>query len=268
MKAFDKNKKITLTALAILLSSLVVLPVSAEASMVLNDASDLIQGKEVIVTLAPDISKTKTGKDKLTDEVIEDPAMGIDLNDVKAALDSKNYIDFTKILTDASVSKVITEAQFNLIVEAYVKAKAGSLQDAQKILKDNNLDQMLYGFVIGQHMQLTDADKTAIKEAEELLKKGKTEEAKSIIAAAGLPKHATTGSKNIVKNDEIKTSLQKAKQLRSQGLPDQAKQVLKDSGIPEKAVIKLEKEFDKESPQKDKKSLIDIFKKFFNFSKK
>ncbi len=196
-------------------------------------------------------SKKKESETKLNAEVI------------RSAIEKSDYALFTKTLTDAGITENITEAQFKIIVSAYTKAKAGDIAGAQTLLKENNMASMLNRFIMGKHLELTDAQKDIIKQAEDLVKAGKLDEAKKVLESAGLP---APSNKIPARPEEVKAALEKARTLRAEGKNDEAEKILLDTGISSKAVVKIEKEFDKEN-LKERKSILQKIKHFFKFGK-
>ncbi len=262
MKNFNKNTKTALILGGIIATSLVASPAFAD-----NGKSS--SHGDVKNQMQMNWGKGLDDDDHFDDKKFKNIAINnAGADKVRLAIESKNYTAFKDSLTAINVKEIPTEAQFNLLVDAYTKAKAGDIVGAQKILKDNNLSPLLNRFIMGQHLELTDAQKTILKQAEELIKQGKTEEAKKLLETAGLP--AMPMSKKDMKMPEnaekIKTAMETAKTLRSQGKTEEAKKVLTDAGISEKSISKIDKEFSKQE-QKERKSLVKIFKKFFKFNK-
>ncbi len=264
-----KKSKTALLLSTVLLTGLVASPVLAD-NRDGDDDDDKNRGhkesKEMRFKMDDDFLKGKWDDDFYKNKSTNSAAMMAKFESIQKAIESKNYTDFTKALSDAEVKETITEAQFNIIAEAYTKAKSGDVKGAQELLKSNNLNPMLHGFIMGQHMQLTDAQKEVLKKAEELIKQGKIDEAKALIESAGLPKPPIMAIDKNIKKEELKTAIETAKQLKSDGKIDEAKKVLSDAGIPERATEKLEKEFNREE-HKERKSLVSIFKNFFRIGK-
>jgi hypothetical protein len=262
MKNFNKNTKTALILGGLIATSLVASPAFADngKSSSRGDVKNQMQMNWL---------KDRDDDDHYDDKKIKN--MGMDnaaAEKVRLAIESKNYTAFKDALTAINTKEIPTEAQFNLVVDAYTKAKAGDIVGAQKILKDNNLAPLLNRFIMGQHLELTDAQKTILKQAEELIKQGKTDEAKKLLETAGLPSMpmAPKDMKMPENAEKIKMAMETAKTLRSQGKTDEAKKVLTDAGLSEKSISKIDKEFAKQD-QKERKSLVKIFKKFFKFGK-
>ncbi len=260
---FVMNKKTVLFLSAVLMLGLVSSPAMADNRG--DDNDERGPYKEMRFEKNDDFFKGKFDDDNFKN-FPKDHILMAKIDAVQKAIESKSYADFTKAMTDAGIKDTVSESDFNIITEAYIKAKSGDIKAAQELIKNNNLSPMLHGFIMGRHMQLTDAQKETLKQAEDLIKQGKMDEAKSLLESAGLPKPPVVGEDKNLKKEEIKTILEKAKQLKSEGKEDEAKQVLSDAGIPEKASIKLEKEFNKES-HKERTSLVKIFKNFFRIGK-
>lgn len=184
--------------------------------------------------------------------------------DIRLALEKGDYAAFTKAFAEIKSSETIDEAQFKILVEAYAKAKAGDIAGAQTLMKSSSLAPVLNRFVMGKHLALSAEQKEALKKAEVLLKDGKFAEARVMLDASGLP--APEPKKEQVRPEEVKSALEKAKVLRSEGQDEAAAQVLLDAGISPKAVVKIEKEFDKEV-SKEKKTFLQKIKAFFKIGK-
>lgn len=195
----------------------------------------------------------------------DDKKIKINMDTIKTALNTNNYVLFTTTIKDGGFKEVVSQAEFDTMVLAYNKAKTGDVKGAQKLIKDAKLNPLLNRFILGQHLELTDAQKTAIKQASVLAKQGKIEEAKAVLKAAGLPD--VMPEAKVDKNADLKIALEKAKQLRKDGKNDEAKQVLIDAGITDKALDKINKEFDKENNVKQKSKFMQKVKNFFRFSK-
>lgn len=271
MKKFNKKTKTAVVLGSVLLSSLISMPALADDR---KDEKNRPFEKEMRIKWEDNDHKNSDDHDD-NDDKYEKKYKDIKINDeafqkVRTALDSKNYTAFKESMISLNIKDEITEAQFNLIVESYTKAKAGDIVGAQKILKDNNLSPVLHRFVMSQHLLLTDAQKNAIKQAEDLIKQGKTEEAKKLLESAGFPNGIPSQVKKDLNKDReiaMKTAFDTAKTLRDQGKTEEAKKVLTDAGVSPKAVVKIEKEFQKQE-EKEKKSLMQMFKKFFKFGKR
>lgn len=93
---------------------------------------------------------------------------------------------------------VLTEAQFNALVAANKLRATGDTAGAQKLLSDAGIKPPMFGNQkeIGKHgdrgvkknqmATLTDAQKATLKQAEDLFKAGKTAEAQTLLANAGI----------------------------------------------------------------------------------
>lgn len=271
MKAFNKKTKTAAIIGSVLMSGFVALPAFAEEVTTTN-------APVPTTTSFPGGIKSNKNDDFLKNKM-ENRSRGLEVEKkddskkmnpemLRKALENKNYSEFKTALTNSGIteSKIPTESEFVKILEAYNLAKTGDVQGAQKILKENNLNPMLRGLVMGQHLSLTDAQKIAIKNAEELVKQGKTEEARAILVTAGLPQPLINNTPKNTQKEAIKTAIDQAKLLKSEGKTEEAKQVLKDAGLDEKSARKMEKEFNKEL-QKEKKSFGSVLKNFFKFNR-
>lgn len=189
----------------------------------------------------------------------------IDLQNITLALTQGDYALFTKALLDANIKEPVSEAQFSVMVSAFAKVKAGDIAGAQKGIVDAKLSPLLHRLIMGQKASLTEAQKTALKNAGELLKQGKKEEARIVLEAAGL-----TNLVEPIKSDrstEIKSILEKAKVLRAEGKTEEAKAILKDAGITEKAEAKIQHEVKIDKKENAKNNIFKRLKHFFRFGK-
>ncbi len=165
-------------------------------------------------------------------------------NDIETALKNNDYNLFTQTLKKLNINDSITNEQFTVLVNAYKLFKENKQAEAVKLLKDNNVNPILIKF-INNRPDLTDAQKEALKKASDLIKQGKTEEAKAIISAAGLPTvpknidHKINKIENKANKEDIKKALDKARELRKEGKLDEAKKVLKDAGVPDQIQDKI-----------------------------
>jgi len=189
----------------------------------------------------------------------------IKTNNIQKSIESKNLEDFNKELNNIGFNHNLDQSDFDVVINAYTKAKSGDIQGAQKIMRDSDISPMFNRFIMGQHMQLTIDQKESIKKAENLIKEGKKDEAKSVLVESGLPTPFFDSPKHTQK-EALKNTINQAKVLKSEGKTEEAKQVLQNAGIPEKSFRNLEKEFSRET-QKDKKSFFGTIKNFFKFSK-
>lgn len=166
------------------------------------------------------------------------------------ALKNNDYALFISTLKGMGISENISTDQFAVLVNAYNLFKANKKDEAVKLLAANNVNPILIKF-INNKPELTTAQKDTLKQAAELIKQGKIEEAKAIIKAAGLPDMPVSINKKIdkvetkAKKEEIKKAFDEARELRKQGKLDEAKKVLKDAGIPDQIQEKIRPEFDK-----------------------
>lgn len=212
-----------------------------------------------------ELRQNEIKRPNIDDDKNDDQKIKINMDTIKTALNTNDYALFTKTITDGGFKGTVSQTEFNTMVLAYNKAKTGDIQGAQLIIKDAKLNPLLIRFIMNQHLELTDAQKTAIKQASEQAKQGKLEEAKAILKAAGLPDVMPTAK--IDKNADLKIALEKSKQLRKDGKIEEAKQVLIDAGITDKALTKINKEFDKENNVKQKSKFMQKIKNFFRFGK-
>lgn len=224
-----------------------------------------VSANEGKINTRPDFEKReemRKNEDKKI-KIDDDQKIKINMDTIKTALNTNDYALFTKTITDSGFKGVVSQIEFNTMVLAYNKAKTGDIQGAQKIIKDANLNPLLVRFIMNQHLELTDTQKTAIKQASVLSKQGKIEEAKAVLKAAGLPDVIPPAK--IDKNADLKIALEKSKALRQEGKNEEAKQVLIDAGITDKALVKINKEFDKQN-NKQKSKFMQRVKNFFKFS--
>jgi len=176
---------------------------------------------------------------------------------IETSLKNNDYTLFTTTLKGLGVNESITTAQFGVLVNAYTLFKNNKSAEAVKLLEDNKVNPILIKFV-NNRPDLTDAQKTILKQASDLIKQGKINEAKTLIASAGLPEtpKAKAIDKKIVKvetkanKEAIRKAFDQARELKKEGKIDEAKKVLKDAGIPDQIQDKIRVEFDKTKTEK------------------
>lgn len=267
MKNFNKNTRAALILGGVMVSSLVASPVFADENKSGNRNDFQKQMQSKWDHDEDDHNEDRDKKEHKEKSKFEDFKLNsVESEKIRLAIESKNYTAFKDALTLNKITPIPTEAEFNLLAEAYTKAKAGDIVGAQKILKDNNLSPLLNRFVMGKHLSLTDLQKSILKQAEDLIKQGKLEEAKKLLETAGLPAMPAKDITNIQNAEKIKTAIETSKTLRNQGKMEESKKVLVDAGVSDTVIAKIEKEFVKQEV-KEKKSLRQIFKKFFKFGK-
>lgn len=194
---------------------------------------------------ASTVKKSLVGKNH---EIIETNKTAIE-----NALKNNDYVLFTNTLRSLNISETITNTQFGVLVNAYGLFKANKPADAVKLLQDNNVNPILIKF-INNRPDLTDAQKQTLKQASDLIKAGKIDEAKALIKTAGLPETPKALGKKIakvetkVKRGELKLAFDQARGLKKEGKIDEAKKVLKDAGIPDSVQEKIRPEFEKAVP--------------------
>jgi hypothetical protein len=93
-----------------------------------------------------------------------------------------------------------------------------------------------------KEVELTDAQKSAIKQAGDLAKSGKYEEAQKVLQIADLPIKDSKNDKVTKKAEFAKQAIKKADELNKTGQKDAAKEVLKNAGIPEAVVVQIQSE--------------------------
>lgn len=169
---------------------------------------------------------------------------------IENALKNNDYNLFTTTVKGFGITETITKEQFSVLVSAYNLFKSNKNAEAIKLLQDNKVNPVLIKF-INNRPDLTDEQKTILKNASDLIKQGKIEEGKALIQTAGLPELPVKMDKKInkaetkAKKDEIKKAFDQARELRKEGKLDEAKKVLKDAGIPDSIQEKIRPEFEK-----------------------
>lgn len=189
---------------------------------------------------------------------------------IENALKNNDYNLFVSTLKGLKINEVVTTDQFAVLVNAYNLFKQDKKDEAVKLLQDNKVNPVLIKF-INNRPDLTVAQKEILKQASDLIKQGKIDEAKALIKTAGLPEIPTgLGQKiNRVENkankDAIKVAFDTARELRKQGKIDESKKVLKDAGIPDQIQDKIRPEFEKSSTATgDKNQKIGFFQSIKN----
>ena len=210
---------------------------------------------------ASTVKKSLVGKNH---EVIQTNKMAIE-----NALKNNDYILFTNTLKSLNISEVITQDQFTVLVNAYSLFKQDKKGEAVQLLQINKVNPILIKF-INDRPDLTDAQKQILKQASDLIKEGKIEEAKSLIKSAGLNDTPKVLTKKIAKienranRDELQKAFTQARELRQQGKLDEAKKVLKDAGIPDSIQEKIRPEFEKVATSTNAKiGFLQSFKNLF-----
>ena len=118
---------------------------------------------------------------------------------IKQAFATGDYQTFLAVTKkDDKDEPIITEAQFNAMIEAQKLRAAGDVAGAKKILDDAGIKPPVYGKTgkgghheFGKEMKghmraLTDAQKEIMKQARELMKTGKKDEANALLKNAGI----------------------------------------------------------------------------------
>lgn len=108
---------------------------------------------------------------------------------IHTALRANDYAAFTKAIAQMPKPEdapEITEAVFAKMVEAEKLRQSGDRAGAQAIMKELGFKAFHQGKRGGVPLNLTDAQKTAWKEAHTLMHEGKHDEAKAILSAAGI----------------------------------------------------------------------------------
>jgi hypothetical protein len=169
---------------------------------------------------------------------------------IENALKDNNYNLFITTLKDLNIDEVVTTDQFAVLVNSYNLFKQDKKDEAIKLLQDNKVNPILIK-CINDRPDLTVAQKEILKQASDLIKQGKLDEAKALIKTTGLSDIPTGISQKIVKvenkanKEEWKNAFEQARDLRKQGKIDEAKKVLKDAGIPDQIQDKIRPEFEK-----------------------
>lgn len=208
---------------------------------------------------ASTVKKSLVGKNH---EIIETNKTAIE-----NALRNNDYTLFTNTLKSLNISEVITNDQFTVLVNAYNLFKQDKKIEAVQLLQLNKVNPILIKF-INNRPDLTDAQKDILKQASDLIKAGKIEEAKTLIKTAGLPEAPKALGKKIQKienkanKENVRTAFAQARELKEQGKLDEAKKVLKDAGIPDTIQDKIRPEFEK-AASSTKISFLQSFKNLF-----
>ncbi|MBC7767039.1 hypothetical protein H7Y21_03545 [Arenimonas sp.] len=171
---------------------------------------------------------------------------------IENALKNNDYALFTNTLKSLNIAEVITQDQFTVLVNAYNLFKQDKKNEAVQLLQLNKVNPILIKF-INDRPDLTDSQKQILKQASDLIKVGKIEEAKALIKTAGLPEVPKSLSlgKKIMKieskanKEEFQKAFTQARELKELGKLDEAKKVLKDAGIPDSIQEKIRPEFEK-----------------------
>jgi lipopolysaccharide biosynthesis regulator YciM len=183
---------------------------------------------------------------------------------IEDSLKNNDYNLFVNTLKGLGINEVVTTDQFSVLVKSYNLFKQGNKDEAIKILQDNKVNPILIKF-INNRPDLTVAQKDILKQASDLIKQGKIDEAKALIKTAGLPEMPLGISQKIVKvenkanKEEWKNAFDQARELKRQGKVDEAKKVLKDAGVPDQIQDKIRLEFEKNSPAGFFQSLKNLF---------
>lgn len=191
---------------------------------------------------ASTVKKSLAGKNH---EIIESNKTAIE-----NALKNNDYALFTTTLKSLNINEPITNAQFTVLSNAYSLFRANNQSAAVKLLQDNNVNPVLIKF-INNRPDLTEGQKEILKQASDLVKSGKIEEAKVLIKTAGLPEVPKVLGKKITKveakakKQDLKKAFDQARDLKREGKIDEAKKVLKDAGIPDAVQEKIRPEFEK-----------------------
>lgn len=115
-----------------------------------------------------------------------------------------------------------------------------------------------------KEIELTDAQKSAIKQAGDLAKVGNYEEAQKVLQVADLPISKESKNEKVTKKAEVaKQAIKKADELTKTGKKEAAKEVLKNAGIPETVAAQIQSEtLESQIPEKKSflKKVVDFFK--------
>lgn len=168
---------------------------------------------------------------------------------IKQALSSGDYQAFLTATKDKPTDvPTITEAQFNILVQAEKLRTAGDEAGAKKLLDDAGIKTLPFGEGRDHHRghgemnmpNLTDAQKETLKQAKTLFEAGKKDEAETLLKNAGIkmPMHREGGEHGRMGKppfanltDAQKTTLQQARTLFEAGKKDEADALLKNAGI-------------------------------------
>jgi len=107
-------------------------------------------------------------------------------NSIENAFKNNDYDLFTQTIKKLNINDSISKEQFGVLVNAYNLFKNQKPAEAIKLLEDNKINPVLIRF-INNRPDITDAQKDILKKASDLIKQGKTEEAKNLMINAGLP---------------------------------------------------------------------------------
>jgi hypothetical protein len=193
--------------------------------------------------------------------------MQINKTAIENSLKNNDYNLFLSTVKSFGITENITNDQFNILVSAYNLFKSNKNAEAVKLLQDSKVNPILIKF-INNRPDLTDDQKTVLKNASDLIKQGKIEEGKALILTAGLPEIPAKIDKKInkveakAKKDDIRKAFDQARELRKEGKLDEAKKVLKDAGIPDSIQEKIRPEFEKNATT-TKVGLFQSFKNLF-----
>ncbi len=191
--------------------------------------------------------------------------MQINKTAIENALKNNDYNLFITTLKGFGITETVTNDEFNVLVSAYNLFKSNKKAEAIKLLQENKVNPILIKF-INNRPDLTDEQKTILKNASDLIKQGKIDEGKALIQTAGLPDMPVKIDKKISKaetkarRDEIKKAFDQARELKKEGKIDEAKKVLKDAGIPNSIQEKIRPEFEKNASS----TKVGLFKSFKN----
>lgn len=186
---------------------------------------------------------------------------------IENALKNNDYNLFITTVKGFGITESVTKDQFSVLVSAYNLFKSNKNTEAVKLLRDNKVNPILIKF-INNRPDLTEAQKTILKNASDLIRQGKIDEGKALIKTAGLPDIPVKIDKKIAKvetkakRDEVKKAFEQARELRKEGKIDEAKKVLKDAGIPDSIQDKIRPEFEKNASS-TKVGMFQSFKNLF-----
>lgn len=116
---------------------------------------------------------------------------------IKQAFTVGDYQAYLATTKDYKVGvPILTEAQFNTVIQANKLRMSGDIAGAKKLLDDAGIKPQSHNNKnkrggAGLKQNLTDAQKTTMKQAREFMKAGKQDEAKALLTSAGitLPAH-------------------------------------------------------------------------------
>ena len=163
---------------------------------------------------------------------------------IENSFKNNDYNLFIETIKKLNINDAITKDQFDVLVKVYNLFKENKQTDAIRLLQENKINPILMRF-INNRPDLSDTQKESLKQASDLIKQGKTVEAKSLISSLGLSNIPNAIGKKINKTevranrDELKKAFDTARDLRKEGKIDEAKKVLRDAGVPDQIQDKI-----------------------------